>query len=176
MKSIINGSCLSAWLLLLACGSAEQGAGAEPAAVQQTLSVVGACTFVACGSMPPSLATTPSVECVASAEASSDSCAWSTSDDGSVSYRPCAASECPVAPAIDCPAGTLRSSQQCGSENDAACAWTTVCTPPRDTAPCPEIDGCGPQPALGVICDDGSNGELACVTNGQTCSWQPNCD
>jgi hypothetical protein len=70
----------------------------------------------------------------------------------------------------------VRSSQECGSQNDAACTWTTVCVPPRATTPCPDQNGCGPEPALGVICSDGSTGGLACVTDGQKCSWQRTCD
>jgi hypothetical protein len=27
-----------------------------------------------------------------------------------------------------------------------------------------------------VICKDGSNGALVCVTNGKICSWQRSCD
>jgi len=172
MKNIIIGFCFSASLLALACGSADQPTGAKsPSTTSQTLSTVGACTFEACGSVPSNLASTPSVKCSGT---SGDNCDWEAS--GSVSYRPCAASECPAAPAVDCPAGTVRSTQQCGSENDAACAWTTTCVPPRDTTPCPNPDGCGPQTELGVICQDGSTGEQVCVTNGQSCSWQRSCD
>ena len=175
MKKFIIGFGLSASFSMLACGGADQTGAQKPAASSsQTLSAVGACAFAACGSLPSTLSDTPSVKC---SGASSASCAWSArGDDSSVSYRPCSDSECPAAPAIDCPAGTVRSSQQCGSENDAACAWTTICTPPRTTTACPEQDGCGPEPLLGVICDDGSNGALVCVSNGQSCGWQRNCD
>jgi hypothetical protein len=177
MKSIVIGLGLSASFsfLLLACGGVDQTGGAkEPSSTHQTLSVVGGCEFAACGSPPSSLASAPSVKC---SDVSSGSCEWSaTGDSGSTSYRPCSASECPAAPALDCPAGTVHSSQQCGSENGAACAWTTVCTPPRDTTPCPDVNSCGAQIAIGVICSDGSTGALACVTDGHTCSWQRNCD
>jgi len=176
MKNIVIGLCLSASFSSLACGNADQTAGAKsPSPTSQTLSVVGACAFAACGSLPSNLASTPRVKC---SSASSDSCAWSASsnDDGVSSYRPCSDSECPDAPAVTCPAGSVHSSQQCGSENGAACAWTTDCVPPRDTTPCPDANGCHAQPELGVICSDGSNGALVCVTNGQTCSWQRNCD
>ncbi|HEY0465234.1 MAG TPA: hypothetical protein VGC79_13555, partial [Polyangiaceae bacterium] len=116
MKNIIIGLCLSASFLPLACGSADQPASAKsPSTSSQTLSAVGACAFAACGSLPSNLASTPSVKCSGPA---SDSCAWSERDDTSVSYRACSASECPVAPAVDCPPGTVHSSQQCGSEND----------------------------------------------------------
>jgi hypothetical protein len=175
MKNIVIGLSLSASFSMLACGSADQtGAPKSASSTSQTLSAVGACSFAACGSMPSSLSGTPSVKC--SGE-SAGSCAWSARGaDSSVSYRPCSESECPAAPAIDCPAGTVHSSQQCGSENDAACAWTTICSPPRSTTACPRQDGCGPQLELGVICNDGSNGALVCVTDGQACSWQRNCD
>ncbi|HKO52748.1 MAG TPA: hypothetical protein VJV79_33805 [Polyangiaceae bacterium] len=175
MKSIVIGLYLGASTLPLACGNADQPAAPKsPSATNQTLSTVGACTFSACGSLPSNLASTPSVKC---AGRSSDSCDWSASGaDGSTSYRPCSSSECPPAPAIDCPNGSVHSSQQCGSENEAACAWTTVCVPPRDTTPCPDPDGCGAQTQIGVICNDGSNGAQVCVTNGQTCSWQRSCD
>jgi len=174
MKNIVI-LCLSAAFSVFACGSADQPAGAKsPSITSQTLSAVGACTFVACGSLPSSLASTPSVKC---SPLVSDACTWAANDESATSsYRPCAASECPSAPAIDCPAGSVHSSQQCGSENDAACVWTTVCTPPRDTTPCPDPDGCGPQFAIGVICKDGSTGGQVCVTNGQNCSWQRSCD
>lgn len=173
MKNIVIGLWLSGSFLSLACGNADQGAK-SPAATSQTLSAVGACAFAACGSLPSNLASTPSVRCSGPA---SDSCAWSASADHDVSsYRACSASECPDAPALDCPAGSVHSSQNCGSENGAACAWTTVCVPPRDTTPCPDANGCGAQAELGVICKDGSSGALVCVTNGQTCSWQRSCD
>ena len=176
MKSIVFiGLGLSASFLPLACGSADQSGGAKsPSSTRQTLSAVGGCEFAACGSLPSNLSSTPSVTC---SSGSSESCAWAASDaDATTSYRPCSASECPAAPALACPPGTVHSSQQCGSENDAACAWTTVCSPPRDTTPCPDANSCGPQLEIGVICSDGSNGALVCVTNGQTCSWQRNCD
>ncbi|MET0791531.1 MAG: hypothetical protein ABW061_08430 [Polyangiaceae bacterium] len=174
MKNIIIGLGLMASFVPLACGSADQSPGAKsPSSTSQTLSAVGACEFLACGSLPSNLASTPSVKCSGPA---ADSCAWSASSGATSSYRACATSECPAAPALDCPSGTVRASQQCGSENDAACAWTTVCTPPRDTTPCPDADGCGAQSELGVICADGSTGGFACVTNGQTCSWQRTCD
>jgi hypothetical protein len=175
MKSIIIGLGLGASVLALACSSAEQSAVSKsPASTRQTLSAVGSCAFAGCGTVPPGLANAPSVQC---SSAPSEGCGWSASDaDATTSYRSCAASECPPTPSIDCPAGTVHSSQQCGSENSAACVWTTVCAPPRDTTPCPDANGCGAEPALGVICKDGSNGALVCVTNGQACSWQRSCD
>jgi len=162
-------------LLPLACSSgSDKTAGVQtPTEVQQTLSGVGDCGF-SCGSVPSNLSTVPSITCSAP---SKGACAWSAaSADDTVSYRQCAASECPAPPAIDCPAGTARASQQCGSENSGACTWTTVCAPPRSTTPCPDANGCGAEPELGVVCSDGSNGALVCVTSGSKCSWQPNCD
>ena len=162
-------------LVPLACGgSSDQTGGAQtPSTAAQTLSAVGDCGF-SCGSVPANLSSAASVSC---SGPSADSCAWSAdSDDGTTSYRQCAASECPTAPAIDCPMGTARSSQQCGSENGGACTWTTVCTPPRSTTPCPDANGCGAQPELGVVCSDGTSGALVCVTNGAKCSWERNCD
>jgi len=174
MKNIVLALGLSVSFGLFACGSSDQNAGAKsPSATHQTLSAVGDCGFSACGSLPSNLTSAPSVTC---SSAASDSCAWSAADDTTVSYRSCAASECPPAPAIDCPSGTVRSTQQCGSQNDAACTWTTVCTPPRDTTPCPDQNSCGPEQDIGVICSDGSTGGLVCVTDGQKCSWQRNCD
>jgi len=178
MKNIVLGFSFSASLLAFACGSADQTPPAQtPSVTSQTLSAVGTCSFAECGSLPSNLSSTPSVKCSSPSAAASANCAWSASgDDSTVSYRPCSASECPPAPALDCPAGTVHSSQQCGSENGAACAWTTVCSPPRSTTPCPDQNGCGPAPLLGVICQDGSTGALACVSDGKTCSWQRNCD
>ncbi len=177
MKYIAIGLVSVAASLSLACSGADQVPEPHsPSASRQTLSAIGDCEFAACGVLPSNLSSTPSVECAATPDAPSD-CAWSASDaSGSVSYRPCSASECPPAPTLDCPANTVRSSEQCGSENDGACAWTTVCAPPRDTTPCPDANGCGPEQDIGVICSDGSTGGLACVTDGHTCSWQRTCD
>lgn len=163
-------------ILPLACGgTSDQTGGAQtPSATHQTLSAVGDCGF-SCGSVPSNLASASSVSCSGPSTAA---CAWSDSSDpnGTDSYRPCTSAECPTAPAIDCPAGTAQSSQQCGAANDGACAWTTVCTPPRDTTPCPDPNACGAQEDIGVICKDGSTGALVCVTNGTKCSWERNCD
>jgi hypothetical protein len=173
MKNVVTVMSLIAAFLAFACsGSNTNGSPPEPS-TNQTLNAIGPCAFTACGSLPSSLASTPTVTC---SGATTDSCAWSADDQQSASYRQCADSECSPAPEIDCPVGTLRSTQRCGSENGAACLWTTVCTPPRNTTPCPDADGCGPQPEIGVICGDGTNGALVCVSNGTKCGWERNCD
>lgn len=164
-------------MFVVACGASEGAKSAnEGGSTRQTLTASGECSFEACGSMPSSLASAPKVECAAS---SSNACAWSEDDaNASVSFRQCADSECPAKPAVDCPADTVQASQYCGSENDAACAWTTVCVPPRITTPCPEANGCDgqPVPAIGIICKDGSNGGMACVTDGTKCFMERDCD
>jgi hypothetical protein len=175
-----NSSVLG-WLfgvvLLSACGGTEEAKSpGEGGSTRQTLSASGECSFATCGSVPSSLANAPKVECSAS---SPDACGWSEdSASATVSFRPCAESECPPKPAVECPADTVQSSQYCGSENDAACAWTTVCTPPRITTPCPQANGCDGQeiPAIGIICKDGSNGGMTCVTDGQKCFMERDCD
>lgn len=177
MKQIIAGYCVFGSLFLAACGGSEEAKSpSDGASARQTLSVHGECSFAACGSLPSNLSTTPKVECTAG---SSESCAWSdTTANTSVSYRQCAETECPPQPAIECPADTVQSTQTCGSENDAACAWTTVCVPPRITTPCPQADGCAnqPVPEIGIICKDGSNGGMACVTDGTSCFMERDCD
>ena len=176
MKHII-GICSflfgSAWLV--ACGASEEAKSpSDGGSIRQTLSVNGDCQFEACGSVPSSMASTPKVECSA---APSAACAWSDAS-AVVSFRQCADSECPAKPAVDCPADTVQSTQYCGSENDAACAWTTVCVPPRITTPCPQANGCDNQPVslIGIICKDGSNGGMACVTDGNSCFLERDCD
>jgi len=103
-------------------------------------------------------------------------CEWS--EDQTVSYAPCEESKCGVAPGPEvCPTGTTFKGNQCGSENDAACAWTTACAPPRSTTPCKTSNGCGDgKPEIGVICKDGSNGDLACMQFADDCQWQPTCE
>lgn len=169
------------WLFVIitasftACsGGAEDNHSSNPS-VKQSFEIRGDCSFEACGGVPSSLESVSQVSC----STSTGACTWSSSaDNGSVSYRPCADSECPSRPSIQCPAGTSQASQTCGSENDAACAWTTACVPPRVTTPCPDSHGCDGLPtiAIGVICSDGSTGGFACVTEGQSCRWERNCD
>jgi hypothetical protein len=175
MRNIVIALGFVASFLPLACSGSDTSGTKSTSTTSQTLSVVGACVFSGCGSLPSNLSSAPSVTC---SGASADACAWSadSGDDSAVSYRWCTASECPPAPAIDCPTGTVRSTQQCGSENDAACTWTTVCTPPRSTTPCADQNGCGVELERGVVCSDGTSGALVCVTDGSQCSWQPNCD
>jgi hypothetical protein len=175
MKYFIGVGCVVGSIFLAACGGNEGAKSpSEGGSTRQTLSVNGACSFEACGALPSNLSSAPQLECGAS---SSEACGWSA-DAASVSYRQCAATECPPPPAVECPADTLQSSQACGSENDGPCAWTTVCVPPRVTTPCPQADGCSGQPVLtiGIICKDGSNGGMACVTDGARCFLERDCD
>jgi hypothetical protein len=163
--------------LLTACGGSEDAKSpSDRASTRQTLSVNGECSFEGCGAVPSSLAATAKVECGAS---TSGACAWSDDTaNASVSYRPCADSECPPKPAVDCPADTVQANQTCGSENQGACVWKTACVPPRITTACPRADGCSgtPVPAIGIICKDGNVGGMACVTDGASCFLERDCD
>jgi hypothetical protein len=176
MKSIKYLSLLMALLSTAACSSTSEVAEPNPAGERQELVAKGDCTFEACGSMPSGFESEPQVECSESA----GECGWSPSDplDDSVSYAPCQENECPARPALDCPAGTARASQQCGNENDAGCAWTTVCVPPRETTACADQHGCDDQPVaeIGIICQDGSSGTFVCVTDDRRCYWERSCD
>ncbi|MGC4069097.1 MAG: hypothetical protein QM784_31520 [Polyangiaceae bacterium] len=155
--------------------SARDDVEVPNSASRQTLTVHEGCDFHSCGVVPAGLKETASVEC-----ASEDgNCLWSpVSSEGSVSYRQCNDGECPARPAVDCPNGTTLGSQVCGSENDAPCAWTATCIPPRVTTPCASATGCDDLPLfdIGVICKDGTNGGFACVTDGQRCFWERDCD
>lgn len=165
------------WLaasFFLACGTGSEGGGSlqtihpQPQPNSEGVSFIAPCTASSCGPAPASLA---SPRCKAEANA----CAWS--DDTSVSYRSCADSECGTAPDPSvCPSGTTFRGNACGSENEAACAWRTTCAPPRSTVPCSDPEGCGGKPELGVICSDGSTGDLACMTVNARCAWQRTCD
>ncbi len=170
-------TCLALSCALLAGACSGTAASSAPATeTKQTLTFAGDCTDAACGSLPSSLGTEPTVKC---AGASAAACAWAPSDpNGTVSYRACTDAECPAKPGITCPTGTALASQTCGSENDAACQWSSSCVPPRDTTPCPQTNGCDSQPQIevGIICKDGSTGAFACVTDGKQCQWEPNCD
>ncbi len=160
---------------LVACSGGSGDNRSPDPSVNQSFEVRGDCNFEACGVVPSSLESVSQVSCSTSAGA----CTWSSSaDDSSVSYRPCADSECPSRPSLQCPTGTSQASQTCGSENSAACAWTTTCVPPRVTTPCSDNHGCDNLPlvAMGVICSDGSTGGFACVADGQSCRWERNCD
>jgi hypothetical protein len=176
-KNIIASLGLLFTLSVGACSSSSANP-AEPApnGTRQQFVAKGDCTFEACGSPPSSFAGEPKIEC---APATQDTCQWSADDAGAVvGYTYCQDNECPPRPAVDCPADTERSSQQCGNENNAGCAWTTVCVPPRETTPCPAQNGCDDLPrfAIGIICSDGSAGDFVCVTDDQKCFWERNCD
>lgn len=178
MKHMIAcGYALFCSMWLGACGGSEEAKSPQDGgATRQALSLSGDCSVEACGAVPSSLASAPMVDCSASP---SQACAWSDGNAGdSVSFRQCADAECPQKPAVDCPSSTVQSSQYCGSENSGPCVWTTVCVPPRVTTPCPQADGCAEQPVslVGIICKDGSNGGMACVTDGQKCFLERDCD
>lgn len=176
MNRIFPTIALNLGLFLVACAGTEPGDSDTPHRHQQTLKAADGCEFASCGTLPSSLSNEPVLECGGAAGAE---CVWSDAgNDASASYRFCADSECPPKPEIDCPAGTVFGSQQCGSENDAACAWTTSCVPPRVTTPCADSHGCDhlPVQTIGIICKDGSTGGFACVTDGESCFLERNCD
>jgi len=177
---------VSAFLFLLAgCGSSTTASNAPPTSpgpgddtsptgtVREALQFVSPCTAGACGEVPAS-----STSAKPACRTSSGACGWTDpSPNDTVSYRPCAESECGTKPdASVCPSGTTFKGAQCGSENDAACVWSSSCTPPPSTTPCADAEGCGAQPAIGVICQDGSNGGLECMQRGTTCVWQRTCE
>ncbi len=137
------------------------------------LTFVSPCTASACGEVPAST-TAAKPECSETAGA----CGWGDPDpNGSVSYRQCEESECGAKPDESvCPSGTSFKGAACGSENDGPCVWRSACMPPRSTTPCTDADGCGPMPEIGVICADGSNGELECMQVGNKCEYQRTCD
>ncbi len=179
-------SSLFSVLFLVACSSSStpppssandgddnNDTGKQTATTRTGLSFVAPCTAAACGEVPPSSkAETPACA------PSSGSCGWSDPDpSASVSYRECAASECgPPPDASVCPSGTTFKGAACGSENEGACIWRSACAPPRSTTPCPDPNGCGPVPGLGVICKDGSTGHLECMQRGAKCEFQPSCE
>jgi|GEM_PF-835475 len=141
--------------------------------VREAFEFIAPCTSTACGEVPASSkATKPACR------SSGSTCAWAEpSPDDTVSYRECAAKECGTKPdASVCPAGTTYKGSQCGSENDGACVWRSSCTPPPSTTPCPDADGCGGKPEIGVICSDGSTGDLVCMKQGASCGWQRTCE
>lgn len=145
----------------------------EPTA-QASLAFRSPCTASSCGALPSSLGGASSARCAAQASAA---CGWSAAEsDETVSYRPCKPSDCGAEPGASiCPSGTTFKGNQCGAENDGACTWTTSCAPPRSTTPCSE-DACGPKIEIGVICQDGSTGDLACMKQGSKCVWERTCD
>jgi len=173
MKNLILLSLTTFTLCAVGCASTSGGAEPERGS-PQTLSVRGDCSFESCGVPPSNLASAPVLSCSPNA---GQACGWASASS-TVSYRPCADSECPPKPTVTCPADTVKSSQQCGSENDGACLWTSTCVPPRNTTPCPDAHGCDGLPVLdiGIICSDGTTGGFACVTDGQRCKYERNCD
>jgi hypothetical protein len=175
-KKMIASFCLLFGFSVAACSSGNvNSADPAPGGTRQQLVAKGDCTFEACG-VPSSFEGEAKIECAPSPQ---DTCEWSADDGASVvGYAFCQDSECPPRPAVDCPANTVKSSQQCGNENDAGCAWTTVCVPPRETTPCPAQNGCDDQPrfAIGIICSDSSVGDFVCVTDDQKCFWERSCD
>jgi len=176
-KVIIIGLASMFSVLVAACGGTEEPKSPETSHnARQTLTASGDCSFQACGVMPSSMAQAPKVECAGNDAAD---CSWTESDSSrSVSYRMCQDSECPAKPEIECPADTVQASQHCGSENSGPCVWTTTCAPPRITTPCADANGCNDQPVttIGIVCKDGSAGGFACVTDGDRCFWERNCD
>ena len=126
------------------------------------------CTSATCGDVPEAL---ESPRC----KQTDAQCAWT--DDTSVSYQSCPDSECGPAPGPEvCPSGFTFKGTSCGRENKGACAWSSGCEPPRSTVSCPDREGCGPKPELGVICHDGGVGDLECMQFDARCSWQRTCD
>lgn len=175
------GLVLALGLWLPACGNTSEAKEPDGMAQRkQTLLAKGECTFEQCSALPSSLDHAATVECSGDGDGHGNACAWSAIDpnDTSVSYAPCAESECPSRPAIDCPEGTVKSLQTCGNENDTGCAWTTHCVPPRETTPCADQKGCDGQPLmeLAVICSDGTTGGFVCVSDDTRCFWERSCD
>jgi len=174
----------SVWFLGVALAACTSSTTGEPSDARsgQALEYVAPCTPEECDGLPvPEIGcadgTTPTVSCAPADDGTchvTPECDGDDDGDDTVSYAPCDADECGPIPQIGCPSDhTLVTS--CGSENDAACTWTITCVPPPSTTPCATPDGCGPMPELGVICDDGSAGTLACMEVGSDCSWQPQC-
>jgi hypothetical protein len=149
-------------------GGSFQSIHPQPQPNAGSMKFTAPCTAATCGSAPETLA---SPHCKPEASG----CGWS--EDTPVSYRPCAESECGQAPSADtCPSGTTFKGNTCGSENDAACTWSSVCLPPRSTIACADVDGCGPKPEIAVVCQDGGTGDLACMQVASRCAWQRTCD
>jgi hypothetical protein len=175
------GSSFFGLFFLVACSSTTTsspspnpgGGTGDDVSKRTAVSFVAPCTAAVCGEVPES-STAEKPECTATA----GTCGWTDPDpNGSVSYRPCEDAECGTKPdASVCPAGTAFKGAACGSENSGACIWRSACSPPRSTTPCPDPNDCGDMPLIGVICKDGSSGELACMKQGAKCSWERTCD
>lgn len=159
---------------LIAACQAGSSSG-EPVAIHpqpqpngEQISFTSPCTAATCGQAPGSIA---NARCKPAASA----CAWGP--DTAVSARMCDDTECGAAPGADvCGTGTTFKGSSCISENESACAWSTVCAPPPSTVPCSNVDGCGGKPELGVVCQDGSIGDLVCMSFPPACGWQRTCD
>ena len=161
---------------VVACGTSHSedatpdGIHPQPQPNNGQISITAPCTPTTCGAAP---STFQYPKCVPD----KGTCKWI--DETTVSFEACDAAECGTVPGAEvCPSGTTFSGNNCGSENGASCAWTTACVPPRSTTPCPDPNGCGDaKPELGVICKDGSTGDLACfqLANG-ACAFQRTCD
>jgi hypothetical protein len=171
-------------LFFVACSSSNTTPGAannpsnDPPAngtgtVREALEFIAPCTASTCGEVPPS-----SKSKTPACSATAGTCGWSDpGPDDSVSYRACEETECGAKPdASVCPSGTTFKGANCGSENEGPCIWRSACVPPPSTTPCPDADGCGPMPEIGVICKDGSTGELLCMKNATSCGWQRSCE
>jgi hypothetical protein len=157
-----------------ACASSGDEPSNRKPAQGQKLVISDPCALESCGSIPSSMASDDELHCTAK---DLDQCDWEpTDDDTSVSYRNCKEAECGARPSVVCPPGTQFKGQQCGAENDDPCRWSTTCAPPRQTTPCPDADACGGQPTIAVICSDGSDGDMVCVTDGTECYWERSCD
>jgi hypothetical protein len=181
-------------VVLVACNSSTDG-GANDARSDHALEYLQPCTPADCdaSAIPmigcadgstPTLSCAPGDDGACHVELECGDDGVSSGDPGDpgdpndpdepVSYEPCDPSECGAIPQIGCPSDyTLVES--CGSVNGNACTWAINCIPPASTTPCATPDGCGPMPELGVICDDGSVGTLACMETDNDCSWQPQC-
>lgn len=149
-------------------GPGSQNIHPQPQPNRKQLKFTAPCTPATCGEAPEALER-PRCKPVDAA------CEWA--EDQPVSYRLCSADECGEAPdAAICPSGTTSKGNECGSENDGRCAWTSVCVPPPSTIPCADPAGCGPKPEIAVVCSDGSIGDLACMHFETRCGWQATCD
>ena len=149
-------------------GPGPQNIHPQPQPNRSPVSFTAPCTAERCGDVPGSISSPRCKPLPAE-------CGWT--DDTSVSYRQCPESECGAAPGPEvCPEGTTFKGNACGSENEAACAWTTACAPPRSTTACPDANGCGEMPLIGVICEDGGTGGLECMQFDGYCSWQRTCE
>lgn len=180
-------------LLALAACSATPGPSSEQpfersTRTGQSLSYAEPCTPSACDALPvPAIGCGDGGDPVVSCAPGNDGACHvdvkcggapgssppSGSSGGNVSYSECPASACGPLPAIGCAPGyTL--GESCGSENSAACRWTTTCSPPPSDTPCAP-EACGPVPALAEVCKDGSTGKLDCMKVGSKCTWQSKC-